>query len=191
MRDGQPQKVPPTEAELKGAKDAILNSFIFRVDTKRKVMIETREQRVLRTAGRPARSVVPAIQKVTVADVNRAIEKYIHRDKVAILVVGKSQDFDRPLSSFGAVTPIDITIPQTKAAAPAPGGAPAAAAAPAPSSPEAKALFAKVIESLGGAARVMEVKSYREKATWSEGAQRADDRSGVWSWVNAPTASVS
>ena len=182
------KKVPPTEAELKGAKDAILNSFIFRVDTKRKVMIERVNNEFYGLPADLLDQFVPAIQKVTVADVNRAIEKYIHRDKVAILVVGKSQDFDRPLSSFGAVTPIDITIPQTKAAAPAPGGAPAAAAAPAPSSPEAKALFAKVIESLGGAARVMEVKSYREKATLVSKTPMGEQtiEVEVWSWVNAP-----
>ena len=86
------------------------------------------------------------------ADVNRAIEKFIHRDKVAILVVGKSQDFDRPLSSFGAVTPIDITIPQTKAAAPAPGGAPAGAPGPAPGSPGGQSPFRQQIGELGGGA---------------------------------------
>lgn len=181
-------KNPPTEAELKGAKDAILNSFIFRVDTKRKVMIERVNNEFYGLPPDLLDQFVPAIQKVTVADVNRATEKYIHRDKVAILVVGKSQDFDRPLSSYGPVTPIDITIPQTKAAATAPGGAPAAAAAPAASSPEAKALFAKVIESLGGAARVMEVKNYREKATMVSKTPMGEQTVEVeaWSSVNAP-----
>lgn len=182
------KKVPPTEAELKGAKDAILNSFIFRVDTKRKVMIERVNNEFYGLPPDLLDQFVPAIQKVTVADVNRAIEKYIHRDKVAILVVGKSQDFDRPLSSYGTVTPIDITIPQTKAVAPTPGGAPAAAAAPAANSPEAKALFAKVIESLGGPTRVMEVKNYREKATMVSKTPMGEQTVEVeaWSSVNAP-----
>jgi hypothetical protein len=42
---------------------------------------------------------------------------------VAVLVVGKQTDFDRPLSSFGPVTTIDITIPppaQNKKAATSP-----------------------------------------------------------------------
>ena len=38
-------------------------------------------------------------------------QKYLHKDRLAILVVGKPAEFDRPLSSFGPVTNIDITIP--------------------------------------------------------------------------------
>lgn len=185
------KKTPPTEAELKGAKDAILNSFIFRVDTKRKVMVERVNNEFYGLPADLLDQFVPAIEKVTVADVNRAIEKYIHRDKVAILVVGKSQDFDRPLASFGPVTPIDVAIPQTKAApvpAAGPAGAPNPPALTAPNSPEAKALFARVVEGLGGATRVMGVKNVREKATIISktpmGEQTVEVE--VWSWVNAP-----
>ena len=41
----------------------------------------------------------------------RVAEKYLHKDQMRILVVGKAADFDRPLSSFGEVKTIDITIP--------------------------------------------------------------------------------
>jgi hypothetical protein len=37
--------------------------------------------------------------------------EYVHRDRIALLVVGKEEDFDRPLSSFGPVTRIDVSIP--------------------------------------------------------------------------------
>jgi hypothetical protein len=36
----------------------------------------------------------------------------MHKDKMALLVVGKASDFDRPLSTFGPVTTLDITIPE-------------------------------------------------------------------------------
>jgi hypothetical protein len=39
-------------------------------------------------------------------------KKYIHPEKIAVLVVGNPKDFDQPLSVFGKVTPIDITIPE-------------------------------------------------------------------------------
>lgn len=138
------KKIPPTEAELKGAKDAILNSFIFRFDTKRKILIERVNNEFYGLPPDLLDQFVPGIEKVTAADVQRAIDKYIHRDRIAVLVVGKSQDFDRPLSSFGPVTPIDIAIPQAKAAPSAPGPAPAAVQ----SSPEAKAIVAKRVPSL-------------------------------------------
>jgi zinc protease len=51
------------------------------------------------------------IEKVQAADVARVATKYLHKDKLAVLVVGNSADFDKPLTSLGAVTPVDITIP--------------------------------------------------------------------------------
>ena len=44
-----------------------------------------------------------AIEKVTPADVARVAAKYVHKDQLAVVVVGKAADFDRPLSSFGRV----------------------------------------------------------------------------------------
>jgi hypothetical protein len=40
--------------------------------------------------------------------------KYIHPDRLAILVVGNAKDFDRKLTTFGKVTPVDISIPPPK-----------------------------------------------------------------------------
>ena len=65
------------------------------------------------------------VEKVTEADVARAASKYLHKEKLAILVVGNPPEFDKPLSSLGAVTNIDITIP------PPPGGPPEPPAKPA------------------------------------------------------------
>jgi zinc protease len=51
------------------------------------------------------------IEKVTREDVARVAQKYVHKERLAILVVGKPADFDRPLSAFGTVTNVDISIP--------------------------------------------------------------------------------
>jgi zinc protease len=99
-----------TEAELKKAKDAMLNSFIFSVDSKDKVL---GERMAYEFYGYPAdflESYRAGIEKVTVADVNRVAKKYIHPEKFAVLVVGNKKDFDRDLSTFGKVTTIDISI---------------------------------------------------------------------------------
>ena len=37
--------------------------------------------------------------------------RYKFSDKLAVLVVGKAEDFDRPLDGFGPVTALDVTIP--------------------------------------------------------------------------------
>ena len=73
------------------------------------------------------------IKKVTAADVNRVAAKYLHKDQLAVLVVGNAKEFDKPLSSLGAVKKIDITIP------PPPGAADGARTTPSPPHPIPKA----------------------------------------------------
>jgi zinc protease len=104
-------KVPATDEELRRAKDSILNSFIFRFDSRDKVL---EEKMLYEFYGYPADFLEryrTGIEKVTAEDVARAARKYVRREAVAVLVVGKAADFDRPLSSFGPVTTIDVTIP--------------------------------------------------------------------------------
>jgi zinc protease len=144
-----------TEVEVQRAKDSILNSFIFEFDSKEKVMNARANYEF---HGYPA-DFLERFQKgvaaVTVADVDRVARKYLVKDKFALLVVGKAADFDKPLSTFGPVTTVDVSIPE-------PGGA--APAAPATSNPEGKALLAKALESAGGAAKLKAIKSLRTKA---------------------------
>ncbi len=150
------EKNPATPDELKKAKDSILNSFIFRLDSKGKVL---RERMAYEFYGYPADFLEryrTGIEKVTQADVARVARRYYHKDRLAVLVVGKGEDFDRPLSSVGAVTALDISIPA------APGSV---SETPVASDPEGKALLAKVIEGLGGAQKIRSVKAVRQKVS--------------------------
>ncbi len=150
---------PATEAEVKQAQETILNSFVFNFDTRQEVLLE---QAGYEFYGYPPdflKRYQEAIRKVTAADVNRVAKKYLHKDKLAVLVVGKAADFDKPLSSFGPVTTIDVTIPE-----PAARGAAAKDAVPPASTPEGKALLAKVVEGFGGREKVYAVKALRLKA---------------------------
>jgi zinc protease len=103
-----------TETELKKGKDAILNSFIFEFDSKDKVLAEKMRYEFYGYPQNFLELFRAGIEKVTPADVDRVAKKYLHRDKMAILVVGNSKDFDRDLKTFGNVTPVDIAIPQKK-----------------------------------------------------------------------------
>jgi zinc protease len=105
---------PFTEEELKRAKDNILNSFLFRYDTKDKVLAERVR---LEFYGYPAdylETYKTALEKVTVADLNAAAKKYIHPDKLALLVVGNGSEIKPGLDALnlGSVHAVDITIPQ-------------------------------------------------------------------------------
>jgi zinc protease len=105
---------PFTEAELARAKDNILTSFLFRYDTPDKVLAE-RER--LEFYGYPAdylETYEAALEKVTVPDLDAAAKKYIHPDKLAVLVVGNESEIKPGLDDLklGPVHPIDIAIPQ-------------------------------------------------------------------------------
>ncbi len=107
---------PFTEEELKRAKDDILNSFLFRYDTKGKILAE-RER--LEFYGYPAdylETYRAALEKVTLDDVTAAAKKYVQPGKLAVLVVGNGPEIKQSQSldalGLGAPKPIDITIPQ-------------------------------------------------------------------------------
>jgi zinc protease len=144
---------PATPEELTKAKEAILNSFVFRFDSKEKVL---RERMTYEFYGYPAdflEKYRAGVEKVTQQDVARVAQKYVHKDNLAVLVVGKAADFDRPLASFGPVTTLDITIPGTQTAK-------KEAMA---SNAEGRALLAKIVAGLGGEEKVRSVKSVRAK----------------------------
>ncbi len=104
-------KHPINDEEIKRAKDSILNSFIFRFDSPDKVL---REKMAYEFYGYPLdflENFQKEIEKVTTEDVARVAAKYIHRDQMAVLVVGNASEFDKPLSSLGTVDKLDIAIP--------------------------------------------------------------------------------
>ncbi len=104
-------KDPPTAEELKRAKDDILNSFIFQFDTPEKVLREKMAYEFYHYPLDFLERYRTEVEKVTAADVERVAQKYIHKDRLAVLVVGNDAEFDKPLSSLGPVTDVDIAIP--------------------------------------------------------------------------------
>jgi zinc protease len=104
-------KRPINDEEIKRAKDAILNSFVFRFDSPAKVL---QEKMAYEFYGYPLdflENFQKEIEKVTKEDVARVAAKYLHREQMAVLVVGNVSQFDKPLSSLGPVNKVDITIP--------------------------------------------------------------------------------
>jgi predicted Zn-dependent peptidase len=130
-----------TDEELKRAKDSYLNSFVFNFDSKSKIVA-----RLMTYAyyGYPRNFMdreKEAVEKVGKADILRVAKAYLKPDQVRILVVGRQEDFDEPLSNLGPVRSIDIAIPEPKQAAPA---------ASAETLEKGSLLFGKAMEALGG-----------------------------------------
>ncbi|HYC91712.1 MAG TPA: pitrilysin family protein [Thermoanaerobaculia bacterium] len=155
---------PVTEAELSLAKESILNAYVFTMDTREKAL----QQRVmLEFYGFPPdyfEKYPSLIEKVTAADVQRVARKYVQPDNLAVLVVGNQAKFEKPLSTLGTVTPIDITIP------PADGGTGSGSTGtgtprPTGSNAEGMALVKKVQEWAGGEAALNGVSAMRVAST--------------------------
>ncbi|HME35113.1 MAG TPA: pitrilysin family protein [Candidatus Sulfotelmatobacter sp.] len=158
-------KQPITDDEIQHAKDAILNAFIFRLDSPDKILDERMTYEYYGYPPDWLDKYQAEIKKVTAADVNRVAAKYLHKDQLAVLVVGNPKDFDKPLSALGAVKEIDITIPPP----PAEKSENNSPAKPAASNPEGKALAAKVAAAMGGLPKLQSIKAMHVSIAESDG----------------------
>jgi len=103
---------PPSDAEMKHAKDSILNSFIFNYDSRSGILAQQMSYAYYGLPANYLETYRSNIEKVTKDDVVRVAKKYVHPDDLTLLVVGRSSDFPKPLDSMGSVTPVDIAIPK-------------------------------------------------------------------------------
>ncbi|MCU0914446.1 MAG: insulinase family protein [Planctomycetes bacterium] len=103
-----------TDEELKLAKDAYLNSFVFNFDSKGQII-----NRLMTYAyyGYPAdflQKTKDNVEKVNQADVLRVAQAHLRPDQMQILVLGRPEACDKSLATLGEVRTIDITIPAPK-----------------------------------------------------------------------------
>ncbi len=156
---------PISEEEIRRAKDSILNAFVFRLDSPDKILAERMTYEYYGYPPDWLDKYQAEIKKVTAADVNRVAAKYIHKDQLAVLVVGNAKEFDKPLDSLGAVKQVDITIPEAPAAK--------EEAKPAASNAEGKALAAKVAAAMGGLEKLQTIKAIRVNLAENQQGQSA------------------
>lgn len=103
-----------SDEELAKAKDQYLNSYVFNFDSRAKIVNRLMTYVLFDYPLDFMDQVKKGVEKVTKKDVLRVARKYLRSDKVQILVVGKQEDFDKPLSALGEVNTIDIEIPPAK-----------------------------------------------------------------------------
>lgn len=151
---------PVGTQELKLAKDSYLNSYVFKFDSKGKIINRLLTYAYYGYSLDFMDKMKKAIEAVTVDDIYRVARKHLHPDAVQILVVGKSADFDQPLSVLGKVNKIDITIPvpQTEAAP----------AATSKSLAEGREALLKMAKALGGLDKIKKIHNYVEDLTQNQ-----------------------
>jgi predicted Zn-dependent peptidase len=156
---------PPTEEEVAKAKQAILNSFVFESDSSRKIL---NQQVRYEYFGYPLdwlERYQRGIEAATVEEVRAAAAEHIHPDRFSILVVGPPEGLDKPLSTYGEVSEVDITIPEPeveKAEVTEEGTA------------RARALIDKAVAAVGGAAALDAATSLVIRATVDQKTPQGD-----------------
>lgn len=98
--------------ELEEAKERILNSLIFRYDSKNKILNERINYEYNNLPADFFDQYVEELKVVSSDDIQRVAKKYIKPDQVQILVVGNASEIGTQLDKYGTVNTIDITIPQ-------------------------------------------------------------------------------
>jgi zinc protease len=99
---------PVTARDVKLAQDNEVNSFVFRFESPAQIV---GQQLSYAVDGLPANwfdVYLRGIQAVRPEQVRQVSQRYLHPDKLVIVVVGKPSAFDKALSELGTVTPLPV-----------------------------------------------------------------------------------
>lgn len=99
---------PVTAQDVKLAQDNEVNSFVFRFENSAQIV---GQQLSYAVDGLPANwfdIYLRGIQAVTPQQVRQAAQRYLHPDRLVIVVVGKLSSFDKALTEIGPVTPLPV-----------------------------------------------------------------------------------
>jgi predicted Zn-dependent peptidase len=102
------KKNKPGPEELDWAKKTLVNQFIFSFTSSASIVSQ---QMYLEYDRLPEDYLVryqERVASVTLEDLGRVAENHLHPEKSLLLVVGKEEDFDQPLFSFGLVNRIEL-----------------------------------------------------------------------------------
>lgn len=101
-----------TEEELEGAKDTVLNSFVFALDTPSKVLSRLL---IYEYFGYPKDFIFQyqkAVKALRREDILRVAKRYLDPSNFIVLAVGNPKEFGEPLDKLGEkVETLDLTIP--------------------------------------------------------------------------------
>ncbi len=161
------QKNGVTEKELNQSRDAYINSFVFQFDSLDKIIGRALTYKFYGYPENFTETLFKGLKNVTRDDIKRVANKYVHMDKSIIMVVGDESKFDKPLSEFGTVTPVDVTIPKPEIKE-------SAVVQTAKTLKEGSAIFRKAIDKLDPKHKLDTVKIWqvKSKTTVQQGGQK-------------------
>jgi len=104
------RQAPVSSEELQLAKDAFLNSFVFSFADAGQIIGRLM---ALDYHGLPKdflQRFRDRVVTVTKEDLLRVAQQHLHPDRVVILAVGKDDEFEQPLSTFGPITVLPLKL---------------------------------------------------------------------------------
>jgi predicted Zn-dependent peptidase len=102
---------PPSEAEVKSAKEQILNSYVFQFASPFGIVDQRATFEMLGYPRDYMKTYPEAVRKVTPADVKAAALKYLHPDRMVMLLVGNESELKPGFSKLGSVTELPLDNP--------------------------------------------------------------------------------
>jgi zinc protease len=105
------QREPVTPEELDRAKEAFINSFVFRFTSRYGTVVQLL---TLEFDGYPSdyyESLLDRYRAVTAADIQRVARQYLHPDASTIVVVGDATRFESAMAAFGPVHRLSVDTP--------------------------------------------------------------------------------
>ena len=103
------REAPVTEEELKTAKDAYLNRFVFQFTTAGAVVGNLMGLYYFGRDPNFYKNYLDNIRKVTADDVFRVAKTYLKPENLTMVVVGNTAGFDADLSDLGSTTKVALT----------------------------------------------------------------------------------
>ncbi len=104
-----------SEQELAETKERIFNRIIFRYDSYSSILNEWMNNYNLGLPEDAFEQYIEEVREVTVEDIYRVANEYLHPDQMDILIVGNRDLIEDQLAQMGPYHEVDITIPRAEA----------------------------------------------------------------------------
>jgi len=103
---------PVSDEEIRVAKDSLINSYVFNYASSHQIVSDKMVFDYFHYPEDYLATYPDKIAAVTKEDVQRVAQQYLHPDEATLLVVGRAEGFDKPLSTFGEVNTIELKEPE-------------------------------------------------------------------------------
>jgi len=104
------QDEPVSQEELDDTRNSIMNSLVFRNDSRSRVLNERMRNEYLGLPADAFDTYIEELQTLAPADIQRVAQEYMRPHDMRILVVGHGGEIGDQLDRFGNVQDVDITI---------------------------------------------------------------------------------